>query len=90
MRAVRDATPSLHRWRLTRDGTLLRIEGDWCQGLTLQREKRREGWFANTSLECLAVWAKELSTRLSRGRGEAVRFLEETRESSIDELGPLE
>ena len=53
LRQVRDTT--LRTWRITSDGVLLRVAGDWYQALALQRDKHRRGWFPNAWVTCLAI-----------------------------------
>jgi len=55
LRAARAASPTLCSWQCAGD-MLVRIEGDWLQSLSLQRDKSGGGtFFANHAVECIAI-----------------------------------
>ena len=68
LRRARDEAPALAKWKVTRDGLLIRIAGDWEQSVSLDRDKHGRGWYVNTCLTCVAMhdgwvaWSELITT----------------------------
>ena len=73
LQQVRAANPVFAAWRLTSDGVLLRLDGDWMQLFAVQPDRReRARFFVNHALECLAIrdGASYADTRIDPAQGD--------------------